>query len=115
MALDRLLSLSCNLKYDLFMHACTRVQFHLKSTSPPPMDGLLKFLTPKKKKIKVPMQNAPKKFENFPLTPQKNRKDQTMLTVIPLRNCFSVTPQETLSKGGGGILNGMAQGANCTR
>ncbi len=59
------------------------------------MDELWKFLTHKKKGSK-----CPSKIWNFPLTPHKNRKDQRMPIVI--------TPQKTSSRGGGGIINGMA-------
>jgi hypothetical protein len=48
--------------------------FHLKST--PPMDEVSKILTPKKKDQSADTK-PPLKFVNFPLTPQKNRRDQS--------------------------------------
>ena len=53
--------------------------------------------------MKVPTENLPEKFVNFPLTPQKNCRDQRMPTgLTPLRNDFVIKKNSSIGGGGGG-------------
>jgi hypothetical protein len=51
----------------------------------------------------VPTQNTPQKFENFPLTPQKYRRDQRMPTgLTPQKRLLSHPSEKLIRRGGGG-------------
>ena len=49
----------------------------------------------------MPTQNTPQKFENFPLTPQKYRRDQRMLTGLTPQKRLLSHPSEKLIRRGG--------------
>ena len=59
----------------------------------------------------MPTQNTPQKFVNFPLTPQKYRRDQRTPTgLTPQKQLWSHPSEKFIHRmGGGGALNGMAQ------
>ena len=49
----------------------------------------------------MPTQNTPQKFENFPLTPQKYRRDQRMPTGLTPQKRLLSHPSEKLIRRGG--------------
>ena len=49
----------------------------------------------------MPTQNTPQKFENFPLTPQKYRRDQRMPTGLTPQKRLLSRPSEKLIRRGG--------------
>jgi hypothetical protein len=55
-----------------------------------------KILTPKKKKIKVPAQNIPQKYVNFPLTPHINPSDKRMPTGLTTQKRLWGHPSEKI-------------------
>jgi hypothetical protein len=67
------------------------------------MNEVSKILTYKKKKIKVPTQKPPQKFVNFPLTPQKNRRDQKMPTGLTSQKRLWGHPSEKFIHRGMGV------------
>ena len=78
--------------------------FHL--ISPPPMDAVSNILT-HRKKIKVPTQISPQKFVNFPLTPQKTRRDQRMPTdlLTTQKRLWGHSSEKPIHGPGGGWWN----------
>ena len=83
--------------------------FYLKSP-PPPTDEVSKILTPKKKDQSADTKHT-SEICKFPLTPQKNRRDQRMPTgLTPQKRLWGQPSEKIIRRGGGGVwtLNGMA-------
>ena len=76
-------------KFSLYFSGSFIGPFHLISTPPPyfPMDEVSNILIPKKKRSKC--RHKPQKFVNFPLAPQKNRRDQR------IKDANRLNPSET--------------------